>query len=113
MKSEPEIARKKSCALNRGPHLDPLPYKERGRIRDSSHRSRMTQEKVAMVFACSSIRRTLTYRRLRPPASSPVKLLLTRARRGLSRKQAGEAGKKSRGTLHPNWGEVISRTPTP
>ena len=41
-------------------------------------------------------------------ASSPVKLPLTRARRGLSRKQAGEAGKKSRGTLHPNWGEVNS-----
>ena len=40
------------------------------------------------------------------PASSPVKSALTRARRGLSRKQAGEAGKKSRGTLHPNWGEV-------
>ncbi len=30
-----------------------------------------------MVFACSSSRGTLTYRRLRPPASSPVKLPLT------------------------------------
>jgi hypothetical protein len=48
---------------------------------------------------------TLTYRRLRPPASSPVKLPLTR--RDLSHKKVGEANKKSRGTQHPNLGEVI------
>jgi hypothetical protein len=38
-----------------------------------------------------------------------VKFTLTRSfGAALSRNIPGEAGKKSRGTLHPNWGEVKS-----
>ena len=50
---------------------------------------------------------TLTYRRLRTPAASPVKAPPhPRQRRDLSHSKMGEANKRLRGTQHPNSGEV-------
>jgi hypothetical protein len=43
-----------------------------------------------------------------PAGPYPVKFTLTRSFGTASRNIPGEAGKKSRGMLHPNWGEVKS-----
>ena len=117
--------------------FDPLPYRERGRRASRVMQSFPYRERGrAARRLCRGLRTgrgqegtgilrcalndtksewpgfvmwpsTLTYRRLRTPAASPVKAPPhPRQRRDLSHSKMGEANKRLRGTQHPNSGEV-------